>query len=83
MVPLHAVDSMRMALAGYRDMVARHEDPAFHAAVSAELVACTLGQRRHAARTELRVDLLGKILHACRALRRPRYRTMPVDGRPA
>jgi hypothetical protein len=40
------------------------------AAISAELVACTLGQRRPADRLELRVDLLGKVLHAAQVIRR-------------
>jgi hypothetical protein len=40
----HAVDSMAYALVGLRDMERRHQE-AFDAAVSAELVACALGQR--------------------------------------
>lgn len=36
--------------------------PQAHAVIAAELVACTLGQRRHADRLELRVDALGRIL---------------------
>lgn len=48
--------------------------PEAHDAISAELVACTLGQRRHADRTELRVDMLGKVLHALQVIKRARWR---------
>lgn len=44
--------------------------PAGHAAITAELVACTLGQRRHADRLELRVDLTGKVMRAVQIVRR-------------
>lgn len=36
-------------------------------AITAELVACTLGQRRHADRLELRVDLTGRVLDSLRS----------------
>ncbi|WP_408895919.1 hypothetical protein ACJ5H2_13460 [Nocardioides sp. R1-1] len=37
--------------------------------MSAELVACTLGQRRHADRLELRTDLAGRVLQSIRSLK--------------
>lgn len=39
------------------------------AVISAELVACTLGQRRHADRLELRTDLAGRVLRSIRSLK--------------
>lgn len=44
--------------------------PEAHDAITAELVACTLGQRRHADRLELRVDLPGKLARIFQVFRR-------------
>jgi len=41
--------------------------PETHDAITAELVACTLGQRE---RLELRVDMVGKLHHAMQSFRR-------------
>lgn len=46
-------------------METEHHVPEATAAITAELVACTLGQRQ---RTELRVDTVGKVLHAARRM---------------
>ena len=51
----HAVDAMRYAMYGLAEQQRRDQE-AFDAAVSAELVACTLGQR---VKPELKVQRPG------------------------
>lgn len=41
--------------------------PEAHDVITCELVACTLGQRRHADRLELRVDVAGSLARISRA----------------
>lgn len=53
-----------------------------HDAITAELVACTLGQRRHADRLELRTDLTGQVLHAARTIRRALKPVRSLMGAP-
>lgn len=55
-----------------------HEEAA-HEVITAELVACTLGQRR---RLELRVDPAGRLLHEVRQLGRKfaeAFRSLPAE----
>lgn len=55
----------------------RHSDAA-HDAITAELVACTLGQRQ---RLELRVDMAGKIMQTMREMHeRMRRATFRLGG---
>jgi hypothetical protein len=42
--------------------------PEAHDVIACELTACILGQRRHADRLELRVDVTGRILAMARQL---------------
>lgn len=49
-------------------VVVEDHTPEAHDVIACELVACTLGQRRHRDRLELRVDVAGQIMRISRDL---------------